>query len=112
MNNNIYLLKGFIYEYWSFNKNKIFEKTTLDDLGMFGDDKYDFLIEFSKKFNVDISNIKFELYVEPEPSLLMYLDSFMRCFFKKKLTEKYNVKKITIEMLVNSIEKGKWIENK
>jgi hypothetical protein len=111
MNKNIDLLKDYIFDYWSFKKDKIFEKTTLDDMGMFGNDKYDFLVDFSKKFNVDISNIKFELYVEPEPSLIMHLDSFMRFFFKRKLTQKYDVKDISIEMLVNSMEKGKWIGN-
>ncbi len=77
MNDNINLLRDYICEYWSYKKDKIVTKTTLDDLGMFGNDKYNFL----------------------------------RFFFKKKLTQKYDVKSISIEMLLNSIKKGEWTES-
>lgn len=110
MDVNFNLLKDFIGHYLSLKKDKIVAITTLDDLGMFGNDKYDFLIDYSKKFNVDISNLKYDLYIEPEPSLIMHLDNFSRFLFNKKLTNKYDVKTISVEMLVSSMEKGKWIE--
>lgn len=47
-------LKDFISKYWRYKKHKIEDTTTLDKLGMYGDDKYDFLIAMGKEFNVDL----------------------------------------------------------
>ena len=78
MDKSIDLLRDYISDYWSLKKDKIVAATTLDELGMFGNDKYDFLIDYCKKFKVDTSSLKYELYIEPEPSLIMHLDIFFR----------------------------------
>ncbi len=42
-----------------------------DDLGISGDDAYDFIVLFSKQFGVNISNFKFDKYFYSEPSLFL-----------------------------------------
>jgi len=56
MANNIveHQIKTFICEYWNYKLDKLKLETTLDDIGMFGDDKYDFIISFCKKFNLNM----------------------------------------------------------
>ncbi|MBL7734380.1 MAG: DUF1493 family protein [Chitinophagaceae bacterium] len=41
-----------------------------DNLGISGDDAGDLVVEFSKKYKVDISNFKFRSYFHGEPSIL------------------------------------------
>ena len=38
----------------------------LNDLKLWGDDAYEFIVAFSKKFNVDISEFDFDKYFYPE----------------------------------------------
>ena len=40
-----------------------------DDLGVTGDEAEDFVIAFSKKYNVSIENFKFSKYFYPEPGI-------------------------------------------
>ncbi|QHS58573.1 DUF1493 family protein [Chitinophaga agri] len=42
-----------------------------NDLGITGDDGEDFIIQFSKKYSVDISSFHFTKYFYPEPSMLL-----------------------------------------
>ena len=101
-------LKKFISNYWSYDINKITLEKSLDDMGMYGDDKYEFLIEFSEFYSVDISNLNFQDYVEPEPTILTHLDTLSRFFFKKKLKIKPDVKPIYVQNLLETICLGKW----
>lgn len=42
-----------------------------DDLGIFGDDAGEFILAFSKKFNVNIKDFNFNNYSNSEPSLFI-----------------------------------------
>jgi acyl carrier protein len=69
------------------------------DLGITGDEAYEFIDAFSKQFSVDISNFRFEDYFEPEgdwilPTLIRF------CTGKKK--EKKRV--LTLGDLERAIE--------
>lgn len=57
-------------------------RTTLieDDLGVTGDDAYDLINSFSKKFNVDISSFRFEEYFYPEPTIFGVRDGKVKPF--------------------------------
>lgn len=63
-----------------------------DDLGISGDDAYDFIMTFSKKFQVDLSTFDYSLYFPPE------LPRFRSVSHKKLLT---------VGMLNRAINRGK-----
>lgn len=104
MDDNFKNLVNFISSFWNYKPDKITLDKSLDDLGMFGNDKTDFIYAFSKEFKIDITELKFEDYIEPEPSFLMYLDSLCQVIFRMKLTHKYDKKPITIRHLVEAIK--------
>ena len=95
-------LKEFISDFWSYKKDKITSDKSLDDLGMYGDDKKDFLIFFIKKFDIDSINLDYNKYCESETfNPLSFL--FIRMKEKNKV-------KLTIEHLVKVAEKKIWFE--
>ena len=60
-------LKGFVAKQVGVNGIPLTRETIIDkDLGVVGDDAYELIIAFSKKFNVDVSNYMFADYFEPE----------------------------------------------
>lgn len=63
-----------------------------DDLGISGDDAYEFIMAFSKRFGVNIASFYYSDYFNSEPSLL------------GKVSEK---KSLTIGMLNRAIKEGK-----
>lgn len=90
---NIQLIK--FIENFSGTYDFIFTKSTSieNDLGITGDDGHDLIKEYSKTFNVDISDFKFENYFYPEPS--HFIDY-----------KKIKIKPLTIGDLENAIIKG------
>lgn len=59
-----------------------------EDLGLYGDDAMEFLVVFSKEFNVDISNFMAADYFSPEGDII--LPSLIRAITgKKKKKQKY-----------------------
>jgi hypothetical protein len=72
-----------------------------EDLGMTGDDASEFISEFSKVFNVDISNFDYDSYFSSEgDGVLDYFFSLIKGKKKKKMF-------LTISDLHESIKKGK-----
>ncbi|MBL7733331.1 MAG: DUF1493 family protein [Chitinophagaceae bacterium] len=64
-------------------KGEIVRGTMLEkDLGMTGDDAYEFLLEFSEKFNVKVSEFEFMKYFFPEGDSLF--PSIVRFFTGKR----------------------------
>lgn len=103
MNNVIdHTVKTFISKYWDYKLDKLKIETSLDDIGMFGDDKYDFIINFTKEFNLSVKNFPFEKYIDDEGG------NFIRKFlFGNRLRKIYP---ITILMLIKWVEQGYWKE--
>jgi hypothetical protein len=69
------------------------------DLGIYGDEAEDFIIKFSKEFNIDISNFAFNNYFNLETDKISL---FIFNFFKKTVR-----KDLTISDLKKAIEIGK-----
>lgn len=90
-------LKDFISDYWRYKRHKIEDSTTLDKLGMYGDDKYDFLIYMGKEFNVDMTDFPFDKYVDDEADFWGVCEA-IRKLFGKKIRKIYP---ITIQELVD-----------
>jgi len=68
-NNNSIKVKEFIAAYWNKPLDKISDETRIeDDLGITGDDAYEFMEEFQKKFDVDLTTFKFDMHFGPEAS--------------------------------------------
>ncbi|CAL1519026.1 DUF1493 family protein [Chitinophaga sp. MM2321] len=64
-------LVTFIHNYsGSFDLPIRMETSIENDLGITGDDGEDLIVEFSKKYSVDIKNFYFTKYFYPEPSMM------------------------------------------
>ena len=97
MENRLEKLNIFIQNYWGVDKSKLsFDTLIEDDLGISGDDAYEFIVAFKNNFNIDIDSFVFTDYFESEPSLLS-------CF------KPAPIKRLSIKMLYDAIEEGKLI---
>jgi len=70
-----------------------------NDLGIYGDDASDLIIDFSKRFRVDISSFNFDEYFEGEGDMISKF--FVGLFSKKK-----SKKDLKIKDLKYAIESG------
>ncbi|MCB9202143.1 MAG: DUF1493 family protein [Flavobacteriales bacterium] len=93
-------LKEFLGDFFSYKKNKITIEMSLDDLGMYGDDKRDFLQSFLQRFNIESSNLDYDKFCELET-----FNPIKNLFFSKKDDK---IIKISINHLVNVIKSKKW----
>lgn len=85
-----------------FKKKIITKETKLElDLGITGDDSDSFFKEFSKEFNVDISNFKIGEYFGDEGDYI--LPSIIKMITGKKTVKK----KLTINNLVKAVLAGR-----
>jgi acyl carrier protein len=89
-------LVSFIKDFWDESLEITAETKIEDDLGITGDDADEFLVAFSKKFNVSLKKFIFKKYFESEPSLFSHFKSAPS-------------KRLTVNMLVEAIEKGELI---
>ena len=80
------------------------ETALVKDLKLKGDDAYEFILLFSKKFNVNIAEFNFEEYFDSEGDWIfsMILDLLLK---RKKIIKK----KITLEDLERGVKEGKLI---
>jgi hypothetical protein len=67
------------------------------DLGITGDDAVEFLIEYSNKFNVDVSDFNIAMYFMPEGDTV--LPAIIRFFTRKKALKQK-------ELTIGDLEKG------
>src|SRR5690554_2082530 len=95
-------LKQFFKDEWSVKESKIALEKSLDDLGMYGDDKRDFLKSFFEKFNIESNNINYDKFCEPE-----VFNPLRFIFFRK---EDEQIVEITISHLVEVIKRQKWFD--
>ena len=96
-----------------------------EDLLILGDDAHDLLIEFSKEFSVDLSDMYFDDYFPSEASSAMkyylsctakgnskniIINSFklLDCLFRRVLTKRVVYKTLTINDLVYAAKIGIW----
>lgn len=96
----------FLSIFCSVNPKKITMMTSLrDDLGIDGEDAEELMLAYSKKFNVNLSNFRFDRYFFNEyPSSI--LDFFCGLFCKSHLDT------ILVKDLIHFAELGYWLEEK
>lgn len=75
-----------------------------EDLKIDGDDAFELLQAFSEKFNVDMSEFKYNEYFAPEGIDIIGVLSRL---FKDK--EKKKLKSLTLADLEEAAKEGKWI---
>lgn len=76
------------------------ETSIENDLGITGDDGEDFIVQFSKKYGIDISDFYFTKYFYPEPSMLSMPDEI------KILTVGHLMKAIEARRLDDNVING------
>lgn len=100
---NLEEIKVMINHKCGVSKDKIFINSKLeDDLGLTGDDAVEFILDFSRKFNVDISNFVISDYFSNEA--FNFIGLIINFFKHKEVVIK---KALTVDDLVRIIEIGK-----
>ena len=104
MRNDIFeSIREFTVKQQGVNERDVTQNASLEnDLEIYGDDAIDFLVAFSKKFNVDISKFKAADYFSPEGVDVVGI--IVRLFTGKKKKEK---KELTIGHLEKAVIAGK-----
>lgn len=95
-----------------------FDTTLSTDLNLSKSETKQLLKIFSQQFNVDIKKLRIDSYEFPERNKESKLSQFLNSLmfwnnFKKKQKTKnqYSEKRlITVSMLINSAQKGKWAD--
>ncbi|HRY34191.1 MAG TPA: DUF1493 family protein [Bacteroidales bacterium] len=93
-------IKSFVEEIrWKYPFELQRETRVEQDLGLTGDEAYEFMETFSKRFSIDITNFEFSNYFEPEGDKI--LPAIIRLFTGKKKEKK---KVLTLGDLEKAIE--------
>lgn len=90
-------IQEFISDLAGISKNRITMESTLErDLRIYGDDALELIDGYSKKFNVDVENLKFSDYITPEGDTILPM---IISWFKSKPVKKRM--DLTVSDLVN-----------
>ncbi|MCQ3827846.1 DUF1493 family protein [Microbulbifer elongatus] len=96
----------FLSEFTTIKPGKISGDTLVNfDLGVDGDDGVELLLEYAKKFNVDISGIS-ESYFGPEGVPFLWPFHFIRLLLGYRPSR---LVPLPVSQLVKSAEAGKWV---
>ena len=96
-------IKSMIVYKCGINKDKILIDSKIeDDLGLTGDDAVEFILTFSKEFNVDISNFVISDYFSREG--FDFISPIVNFFSKKETVQKKN---LTVGDLIKITEIGR-----
>lgn len=95
------IIRFVIAERWEYDFPLSRETTLQKDLQIYGDDADEFILSFSKKFNVDVSKFSIKEYFEPEGDQISL--SIWRLFRKGRKT----IKLLTVGDLEQAAIKGK-----
>ncbi len=100
----------FIYkERWKYKKQLTYETTLEKDLKITGDDAFDFMEAFFKKFKVDCSSFDINKFFTAEGFDPLGINSLLRKVKGNKVAPK-KTKDLTIRDLETSVKLGKWVE--
>jgi acyl carrier protein len=103
---NFEKLKDFVVEQAGVYENEVTPNTRLyDDLGIYGDDAFELLVEYGKKFNVDVSNFMAADYFKGEGGIDLIIDGLARLFTGKISSS--GLKVLTVRDLEKGILAGK-----
>ncbi len=82
------------------------DTTIEDDLGVTGDDALEFIVEYGKEFNVDVSKFKAAHYFDGEGFSINIISFVMNLFNRKRVAGNIKKKQLTIEDLIKGIRMG------
>lgn len=104
MNTEMFIrLKEFTIKQAAVKAEEVTEDASLEnDLGVYGDDAMEFIMAFSKEFNVDVSKFMAAEYFSPEGDSI--LPAIIRMFTGKKHPKQ---KELRIKHLVKAVVAGR-----
>jgi hypothetical protein len=104
-------LQRFVIEKSFVNNQEITKDTRIeDDLGMTGDDAIEFIVEFGREFNIDVSSFMAADYFGPEGSPSILFMPIIRTLLGKK-GEGAHKKTLTVGHLEKAIIAGRLDED-
>lgn len=97
-------LKMFVIKQSAVSESEIINENTSiqNDLGIYGADAVEFIIEFGKEFNIDISNFKISDYFKDEGD--QFFNTLIQFFLKKETNKK---KDLLVKHLLKAVMIGK-----
>ncbi|MGN6196470.1 MAG: DUF1493 family protein [Ginsengibacter sp.] len=95
-------IKEFTIKQTGIKEDKVKENSSIDGLGIYGDDAIDYIIAFGNEFNVDVSRFRAADYFSAEG--IDFISPFIRAVTKQKMPRK---KVLTIMHLVKAVESGR-----
>jgi acyl carrier protein len=97
-------IKGFVIKQSAVSDSEIINENTSiqNDLGIYGADAVEFIIEFGKEFDVNISNFQVSDYFKDEGD--QFFNILIRFFFRKENNKK---KDLLVKHLYKSVIIGK-----
>jgi acyl carrier protein len=103
---NFEKLKEFIVEQAGVYETEVTTNARLyDDLGIYGDDAFELLVKYGKKFNVDVSKFMAADYFKGEGGIDLLIDGLARLFTGKISSSELKV--LTVKILKREF----WQEN-
>lgn len=107
---------AFVAEFWGVDRSRLRENTTLfGDLGIDGDDGHELFLEFSRRFDVDLSTLDMSRHFGPEatgclPVTLFHwiYIAYLRHRYGMSEEESCGLVAVTIADLIASADAGRW----
>lgn len=104
--NSSIIVKKFISNFCGIlDLNAIEPEKTLSELGLYGDDKLEFMESFFNSFKIENTNFDWKKYIEPEGGF-MSITGFWKFVFGKSTKKEDN--EISVEDLIFAYEKKVW----
>lgn len=104
--NSFMIVKKFISNFCGIlDLNTIKPEKTLSELGLYGDDKLEFMQSFFYDFKIDNTSFDWKKHIEPEGGFISITGVFK--FIFGKTTEKKDFE-ISVEDLIYALEKKVW----
>lgn len=104
--NSFIIVKKFISNFCGIlDLNTIKPEKTLSELGLYGDDKFEFMQSFFNTFKIDNTSFDWNKYIEPEGGFMSIIGLFK--FIFRKTTEN-KAFEISVEDLIFAFEKKVW----
>lgn len=104
--NSFVIVKKFISDFCGIvDLDVIKPEKTLSELGLYGDDKLEFMQSFFNDFKIDNTSFDWKKYIEPEGSFISITGIFKFIFGKSAKKEGFE---ISVEDLIVSFEKKRW----
>lgn len=95
---------------WWTKKKLSLDTRLREDLGIEGDDAYDFFVAFEERFQVNLENLSLGKYFGPEgcgPEWVFKLSMWLQ---GKKVTIIKDKTVLTVNDLVQAVKAGKWLD--